>query len=196
MRLHLFYIISFLFLASCTKDKVGILESEPHYTVKYTDWSNTEVTDTLFLDLNDDGTPDLRLQLYDYIAGQTETGVFWNQLASVMSVNDDFSFSFGIEHSQNDFECLKLNDLINDQLTWYENGIAHNFHTNIFTGQYIHVGIWDLFDHDNHIGYRFQTGDSFQYGWINLNTSWSEITVIESAVNITPNESIPTGYKN
>lgn len=196
MRLQFLFIISVIILASCKKDKVEIIEPQAYYSVEYTDWSNTAVSDSLLLDLNGDSIPDFKLKLYDYIGGQTETGVFWNQLASIIVVNDDFAFSFGTQLSQNNYECLKLNDLINENITWYENGVSHNFHTNIFNGQYIHVGFWDLFDHDNHIGYRQKIGNSYHYGWIRLNTSWSEIIVVESAVNTTPNEEIPTGYKN
>ncbi|MCH2228777.1 MAG: hypothetical protein MK105_00435 [Crocinitomicaceae bacterium] len=196
MKFQLILVITILLLASCLKDKVASHEPQAYYSVEYTDWSNTTVSDSLLLDLNNDGVADLRLKLYDYIAGETETGVFWNQLASIMSINDNFSFSFGTEHAQNDFDCLKMNDLINNDITWYGNGVQYNFHTNIFTGQYLNIGVWDLFNHDNHIGYRQKLGDSYHYGWIELNTSWSEIIVVQSAVNNNPHQEIPTGYIN
>ncbi|GEM_PF-6865834 len=196
MRIQHVFILSFLVLASCRKDKVQIIEDAPTYSVEYTNWSNTVITDSLLLDLNGDNIPDFRLKLYEYIAGQTGNVFYWNNLTRITALNDDFSFSFGKEYSQSNFDCLRLNDLIDENITWYGNGVSHNFHTNIFSGQYLQVGLWDIFDHDNHIGYRQKSGDSYCYGWIELNTSLSEIVLVESAVNTTPNEEIPTGYRN
>ncbi len=170
--LILFVVIAII---SCEKE-----EDRP--VIGYKFWEpNINVTDTLTIDLDSDGTNDLQFSLRQTTGNYGATDEYLN----VRSVNSHFFFSLGKSlTNETHYDCIMEKETINDDLTWIgkeKNGLDIRVRYNTSNDFYLDSGIWDWFDNDEYIGLKFTSGQFVRYGWLKMET---DISTSENVIKL------------
>ena len=120
MKTTIFIALTILII-SCSKDDTLNGNGSSTIEINYFDWNpDTLVIDSILIDLQSDGINDIKFLIEkDYQGFSPSGGPYYNYFARCLSINPNLRVSLGTElnPSQQDWNCLKFNDLISNNLT-------------------------------------------------------------------------------
>ncbi|NVK65035.1 MAG: hypothetical protein HWE22_10635 [Flavobacteriales bacterium] len=198
MKTTIFIALTILII-SCSKDETLNGNGSSTIEINYFDWNpDTLVIDSILIDLQSDGVNDIKFLIEkDYQGLSPSGGPYYNYFARCLSINPNLRVSLGTElnPSQQDWNCLKFNDLISNNLTWNSSFILN--------GQVIYagaIGVWDTNDTEGFIGTKLESNGQTNFGWIKINVNSNsfidkrfEIMCFEYAISETNNVTINAG---
>lgn len=138
-------------------------------------------TDSLFFDINNDGSNDIKVTMQ-----HTSSGDRINYSGSMSAVNNNMSFCY--MKTVPTWTMLALNDIINSttSLNWMP--VASYSGSNSFTTG---SNSWAQGMFTNYFGFKITLNSKNYYGWFHL--KWQTIT--ETGLNLTSEASIKVGQK-
>jgi hypothetical protein len=186
-------------MVSCAKEDQLNNNNSTSIEISYHDWNpDILVVDSILMDLNNDNLDDLKFLIEKNYQGTSPSGgPYYNYFARCISVNPNLKVSLGteVDPSQQDWNCLELNDPISNNLTW-----KNSF---ILNGQVIvagAIGFWDTNDAEGYIGFKLESNGITNFGWIRINVNYTsfidkryEIACLEYAISETNNSIIRAG---
>ena len=172
MKKIIYTSLLFILIASCSKDKSVNNSNSSGIEVNHHDWNpDTLVVDSILIDLNNDNLNDLKFLIEkDYQGTSPGEGNYYNYFAKCISINSNLKVSLGtaVHPDQQNWNCLELNDLIFNDLTW-----SKSF---ILKGQVIGaggIGIWDKNNAEGYIGLKLKSNGMTNFGWIKVNVDYN-----------------------
>lgn len=137
--------------------------------------------DSLFFDVNNDGTNDIKVTMQ-----HTPSGAIMNYSGSISAVNNNMSFCY--MKTAPTWAMLVLNDNINSttSLNWMP--VASYSGTNSFTSG---SNSWAQGIFTNYFGFKITLNSRNYYGWFHF--KWQTIT--ETGMNLTSEATIKVGQK-
>lgn len=188
-----------LLIISCSKDEVINNNISFNIDVNHYNWSpDTLIVDSFLIDLDNDYDNDLKFLIKkDYQGTSPSGGSYYNYFAQCSSINSNLKVSLGNEvvNSQSNWNCLKFNHSISNNLTWKKSFNLKG--TVVGAGE---IGFWDINDNDGYIGLKFETNGIINFGWIKaeVNNNYFidkryEIKCLEYAISETQNALIKAG---
>lgn len=198
MKTIIFIALAFLII-SCSKEVTLDDNGTSPIEINYFDWNpDTLVTDSILIDLQNDGDDDIKFLIRkDYQGTSPSGGPYYNYFARCLSINPNVTVSLGTELDpyQQDWDCLKYNHLISNNLTWNSSFILNG--RVIGAGL---IGFWDTNDTEGYIGIKIESNGVTNFGWIRVNVTYNsvidkryEIMCLEYAISETNNATINAG---
>jgi len=186
-------------IISCSKEVTLDDNGTSPIEINYFDWNpDTLVTDSILIDLQNDGADDIKFLIQkDYQGTSPSGGPYYNYFARCLSINPNVTVSLGTEldPSQQDWDCLKYNHSISNNLTWNNSFILNG--RVIAAGS---IGFWDTNDTEGYIGIKIESNGVTNFGWIRVNVTYNsaidkryEIMCLEYAISETNNATINAG---